>query len=87
MSINELTTDQYKQHTFNRSMAGCIITEAKDASDVKNRTNKLTFANKEKDSSHGYSARLVRDYKYRLALRFIAADVNSEDYYDNLMEL
>jgi len=85
MSINELTTDQYKQHTFNQAYSDDVIKGIKTASDIKNNTDALTFKENVKNSSHGTYAKLNRERKDNLSIMFLSRlDVNSADYYEGL---
>ena len=87
MSINELTTEQYRQHTFNQAYSNDVIKDIKKASDIKNDTDNLTFSDSVKNSSHGTYAKLNRDRKVDLNIKRLSAlDVCGVDYYDNLLE-
>ena len=87
MSINELTTEQYRQHTFNQAYSNDVIKDIKKASDIKNDTDNLTFSESVKNSSHGTYAKLNRDRKVDLNIKRLSTlDVCSVDYYDDLLE-
>ena len=87
MSINELTTEQYRQHTFNQAYSNDVIKDIKKASDIKNDTDNLTFSESVKNSSHGTYAKLNRDRKVDLNIKRLSTlDVCGVDYYDNLLE-
>ena len=86
MSINELTTEQYKQHTFNQAYSNDVIKDIKKASDIKNDTDELTFSESVKNSSHGTYAKLNRDRKVDLNIKRLSKlDVCGADYYDDLL--
>jgi hypothetical protein len=85
MSINELTTNQYKQHTFNQAYSDDVIKGIKTASDIKNNTDALTFKENVKNSSHGTYALFNRQRNSDLEVDFYYnLDVNSADYYEGL---
>lgn len=63
-----------------------LATNRKLASDIKNNTDSLTFAGREKPSSHGKAAKAVRDRKDLLNIKVLEADVDSVEYFDELLE-
>jgi len=86
MSINELTTDQYRQHTFNQAYSNDVIKDVKKASDIKNDTDALTFKENVKNSSHGTYAKLNRERKDNLHIdKQIKLNVSGAAYYDDLL--
>ena len=86
MSINELTIEQYKQHTFNQAYSNDVIKDIKKASDIKNDTDNLTFSESVTNSSHGTYAKLNRDRKVDLNIEHLSRlDVCGPEYYEGLL--
>lgn len=82
MSILTLSKDE----TFNNYMPNTRLNEIKAASDIKNDTDDLTITRDRRDSSHGQAARIVRNKNDDKELLAISADVDSLDYFDQLLK-
>jgi len=81
MSINSL------EPTFNNHVANGRLNEIKAASDIKNDTDDLTIATRNrKESSHGVAAHINRNIIDDKKMRAISVPVDSLDYFEQLLK-
>ena len=65
------------------------INRRKTHSDIKNQTDDLTFANREKGSSHGEAAKQVRARKDSLEIKALMRKTEQDDFndmYDDILK-